>query len=50
METDAYALACFYGAIIQGMSVQARDGADRALLQEIADRALAAWPAHGTTS
>jgi AcrR family transcriptional regulator len=43
-DTDPHALACFYGAIVQGMSVQARDGADRATLLEIANRALAAWP------
>jgi AcrR family transcriptional regulator len=43
-NTDPHALANFYGAVIQGMSVQARDGADRATLLEIADRALAAWP------
>jgi AcrR family transcriptional regulator len=44
-DTDPLALARFYGAIIQGMSVQARDGADQAALLEIARTALAAWPA-----
>ncbi|AKT43601.1 TetR/AcrR family transcriptional regulator [Chondromyces crocatus] len=42
--TDAAALAKFYGAIIQGMSIQARDGASRAELEEVARRALDAWP------
>jgi hypothetical protein len=44
-ETDAHALARFFGAVMQGMSVQARDGADRATLLEIARIALSAWPA-----
>ncbi len=39
------ALAAFYMAILQGMSVQARDGASRATLMAISDRAMAAWPA-----
>jgi AcrR family transcriptional regulator len=39
-ETDALALARFLGAIIQGMSVQARDGADAKGLLGIADLAL----------
>ncbi|HEV7369680.1 TetR/AcrR family transcriptional regulator [Arenibaculum sp.] len=42
--TDARALARFYGAVIQGMSVQARDGADHDALAAIARTALAAWP------
>lgn len=36
-------LARFFGAIIQGMSVQARDGASEAELAAVADVALAAW-------
>jgi AcrR family transcriptional regulator len=44
-DTDAHALARFYGAVIQGMSVQARDGADRATLLDIVRIALSAWPA-----
>jgi len=43
-RTDAAALARFYAAVIQGMSVQARDGASRKELQAIAKVALSAWP------
>ncbi|MFJ4769859.1 TetR/AcrR family transcriptional regulator [Streptomyces uncialis] len=43
--TDTAAAAAFYTAVLQGMSVQARDGAGRAELERIADRALAAWDA-----
>ncbi|AWK88415.1 TetR/AcrR family transcriptional regulator [Azospirillum thermophilum] len=42
--TDATALARFYGAVIQGMSVQARDGAGPDALAAIAEQAMAAWP------
>jgi AcrR family transcriptional regulator len=38
------AMAAFYMAILQGMSVQARDGATRASLIAIADQAMQAWP------
>ena len=41
--TDTAALARFYVTVQQGMSIQARDGADRAMLEEIARSALAAW-------
>ncbi len=43
--TDARVLARFYSAVVQGMSVQARDGATRAELLKLADVALQAWPA-----
>lgn len=43
-ETDCPALARFYTAVLQGMSVQAIDGADAASLTAIADAALNAWP------
>ncbi len=43
-SVNAKALARFYGAVIQGMSVQAKDGATAAQLKEIADLALMAWP------
>ena len=36
-------LARFFGAVIQGMSVQARDGATEEELVALADVALAAW-------
>jgi AcrR family transcriptional regulator len=42
--TDPGALAAFYGAVLQGMSAQARDGATTGDLRQIADRALLAWP------
>ncbi|HTN82360.1 MAG TPA: TetR/AcrR family transcriptional regulator [Sorangium sp.] len=42
--TDAAALAKYYGAVIQGMSVQARDGAAREELEHVAQAALRAWP------
>ncbi|WP_394827089.1 TetR/AcrR family transcriptional regulator [Pendulispora albinea] len=46
--TDAAALAKFYGAVVQGMSVQARDGATRKELEGIVHHALTAWPAGAT--
>ena len=45
--TDPAALAGLVMAINQGMSVLARDGAERAQLLTIVDAALAAWPASG---
>ncbi|UGQ13662.1 TetR/AcrR family transcriptional regulator [Yinghuangia sp. ASG 101] len=44
-DTDIHAAAAFYNAVTQGMSVQARDGASRADLEALADRAMAAWDA-----
>ncbi|WP_224245981.1 TetR/AcrR family transcriptional regulator [Hyalangium gracile] len=41
-DTDAEALARFIGAVVQGMSVQARDGADEAALLAIVETALKA--------
>ena len=43
--TDCAALAAFYACVQHGMSIEARDGADRAKLEAIARSALAAWPA-----
>ncbi|MET8875794.1 TetR/AcrR family transcriptional regulator [Nocardia sp. NPDC004604] len=43
-DADARAVATFYAAVLQGMSAQARDGATRAELREIAAAALHAWP------
>lgn len=43
-RTDTDTLARFYGAIIQGMSAQACDGACNALLKRLIDLSLAAWP------
>ncbi|MFS2177229.1 MULTISPECIES: TetR/AcrR family transcriptional regulator [Rhizobium] len=49
-ETDTDTLARFYGAIIQGMSAQACDGACNALLKRLIDIALTAWPGMRQTS
>jgi AcrR family transcriptional regulator len=40
---DVSAIARFYVTVQQGMSIQARDGADRATLEGIARAALSAW-------
>lgn len=45
---DAAALARHTGAMIQGMSQQARDGASREELEAVAEIALAIWPRTGT--
>jgi len=45
--TSAAALASFYMAVVQGMSLHAKDGAPRKRLQEIAETALHAWPSSG---
>ncbi|MFP3546554.1 TetR/AcrR family transcriptional regulator [Rhizobium sp. SIMBA_035] len=42
--TDTDTLARFYGAVVQGMSAQACDGACNALLKRLIDLALVAWP------
>jgi AcrR family transcriptional regulator len=41
---DTAALASFYAAVIQGLSIQARDGVKREVLQSMAAAALAGWP------
>ncbi|MFF0743848.1 TetR/AcrR family transcriptional regulator [Streptomyces sp. NPDC004111] len=41
---DAGALARFSGAVLQGMSQQARDGAGREELEAVAALAMTAWP------
>lgn len=46
-DTDAAALARFYMAVIEGMSIQARDGATRQRLLETAATAMRAWPDQG---
>lgn len=40
---DWRAIATFYIAVQQGMSIQARDGASRKILLAVADCAMAAW-------
>ncbi|MER6060534.1 TetR/AcrR family transcriptional regulator [Streptomyces sp. NPDC001792] len=42
--TDAAALARHAGAVVQGMSQQARDGASRGELEALAEIALSIWP------
>lgn len=41
--TDTAAMAAFYTAVLQGLSIQARDGVSRRTLRTIADNAMAAW-------
>lgn len=41
---DAAALGAYYAAVIQGLSIQARDGATPEQLKAIARLAMAAWP------
>jgi TetR/AcrR family transcriptional regulator, copper-responsive repressor len=43
-DTDTATLAAFFAMTIQGMAVQARDGAKPALLKRLAVLALQAWP------
>lgn len=40
---DTAAIARFYSTVLQGLSIQARDGASRRVLERIADAAMAAW-------
>ncbi len=42
--TSAAALARFYVTVLQGLSVQARDGAAAGELDQVVQHALAAWP------
>jgi AcrR family transcriptional regulator len=42
--TDTGALAGFYTTVLQGMSIQARDGANRKTLSGVARTAMRAWP------
>lgn len=46
-ETDARHLAEYVVAVQQGMAQQARDGADRATLEAIAETAMLSWPVEG---
>jgi AcrR family transcriptional regulator len=43
-STNPAALASFYMAVLQGMSLHAKDGASRERLKQIADAALLAFP------
>ncbi len=40
---DTAALAAYYTAVLQGLSIQARDGATRATLGAVVDCAMVAW-------
>ena len=42
---DVAAMAAFYSAVLEGLSIQARDGASRKTLNAVIDCAMAAWPA-----
>ncbi|MFF1559724.1 TetR/AcrR family transcriptional regulator [Streptomyces sp. NPDC058279] len=44
VDADARALARYVGAVLQGMSQQARDGAGREELEAVAETAMRAWP------
>lgn len=41
--TDPRRVATFYATVLQGLSIQARDGARRADLQAVVDGAMTAW-------
>ena len=43
-DIDTAGLGAYYAAVIQGLSVQARDGTSRQDLESIATLAMAAWP------
>ncbi|NTX11281.1 TetR/AcrR family transcriptional regulator [Myxococcus sp. CA056] len=43
LETDAGALARYFGAVVQGMSIQAQDGASEAELLGLVEVAMRAW-------
>lgn len=43
-ETDVTRLASYLGCVLQGMSVQAREGASRDALNEIVDTLMLQWP------
>lgn len=43
--TDTKSLAAFYTTVLHGMSIQARDGANRKTLQSVARQAMCAWDA-----
>jgi AcrR family transcriptional regulator len=45
-DTDTATLSAFFAMTIQGMAVQARDGAKPALLKRLAELAMLAWPDH----
>jgi AcrR family transcriptional regulator len=48
-RTDCGALAKFYATVLEGMSIQARDGASRRSLLATAAAAMRAWPEAGAS-
>lgn len=44
-STNVDRLARFYHGVVQGMAIQAYDGAGRAELRDVAEIAMGAWPA-----
>lgn len=42
-ETDCSVIAAFYTTVLQGLSIQARDGASLAQLEDIVKAAMAGW-------
>jgi AcrR family transcriptional regulator len=44
-STDIDALSRFYLSVMQGIAIQARDGAKQSELEGLAEMAMAAWPA-----
>lgn len=42
-EADAERIARFYSTLLEGLSIQARDGASRQSLESVIDGAMAAW-------
>jgi len=43
-SVDLHALASYYAMVIQGLAVQATDGASREELEKMAELAMSAWP------
>ncbi|WP_020668359.1 TetR/AcrR family transcriptional regulator [Amycolatopsis nigrescens] len=42
-STDTAGLAAYYVTVLHGLSIQARDGADRSVLSAVIDNAMASW-------
>jgi AcrR family transcriptional regulator len=47
---DLEALAAFFNTVLEGLSIQARDGASRAAMMAIIDHAMAVWDAFPITA
>ncbi len=48
LDADTTTLARFYMTVLQGLSIQARDGASREALHGVIDRAMASWEVPAT--